>query len=257
MTVKNKSAVEEILRGLEEEAEKQKKAIIRDAKKEARRILAEAKESAKEEYSRIITQKTQKLQAEVNRIIRNAEVEREKTLSEVRVRFLNNAFKLTLKELERIRGTERYEEGLKRIIEEALSEFGERWKADLTPEILADIIAESSPQGLISHDEAISIAKGLIEKGREAIAPELLIVLQSLKRKSPDVIIQCNPRDRTAVERIIHDKGLNAIVETNSDITGGIVLYSSDRKIVIDSSFEARLKKVRRLFSKELIEMFF
>lgn len=257
MTVKDKSAVEEILRGLEEEATKQKKTILRNARNEARRIISKAKEKAEEEYTRIFNQKTQKLQAEVNRIIRSAEVEREKILSEVRLKLLKEAFKYSLKEIERIRGTEKYKRGLRSIIEEVLSEFGDRWKTELTPELLAEVITKSNLQGFISYEDALYIAKTLIEKSKEALSPELSIILQSMKRNAPDIIIECNPKDMSFVEKIIKDKGLNVAIEPNPKITGGIIMYSTDRRILIDSSLEARLRKLRRLFSKELIEMFF
>lgn len=248
-----KSAVEEILKGLEEEGKTQINQIIKQARAQAQEILKNARRKAEEEHAQIIKIFKQQAELEANKILKNADVEAEKILSTVKHTFLDEVFKKTLKLVDSFRHTPRYREALSRLLDEALETIWVQTVAvRLTPEAVARVLKDLF-EGKIDYPQAVEAARKLLSEPEKN--SHLLIQIEKLLKNSEHVVeIEANPEDVSVLEELAREKNIKARVLPNNQIKGGLKVATEDRRQIADNTIEARLNKLKRLYSRQLIE---
>lgn len=256
MKLETKSSIEEIFKGLEEEGEKEKRRILAEAEEEAKGIVGDAEKRAREIYDSIIEQKRSIASGEVTKIIREAEQEAERKLADVKVRFVNHIFDLARKNILELRKTERYRQALKRLLQECLEEMGSTKPVDVADE---DALAETLLnvfRGKISREEALSAARSIIQN-REKSNSLLEMLKMEIAKNMPSVVITCAPEDEPVIKKILEELKIKARVVTDSSIDGGVLVNSADGKITVDNTLNSRINKLKKLYTKELVEKFF
>lgn len=73
----------------------------------------------------------------------------------------------------------------------------------------------------------------------------------------PSIVIRCAPDDEPVIRKILEEEGIKGKVITDNSIDGGIVVASADGKITVNNTFSSRVNKLKRLYTKELVEKFF
>ncbi len=248
---------EDILKALEEEGEKEKKRILREAKAEARRILKEAKTVASKEYRKELEDRISKAEAAARKILTEAEIERDRILTDIKLEFLKKTFSKALNYITSIRGTERYKDAMKRLLEEALTQIGSAKLKEIDEETLADLIYKASKHLKISYQAAREIAKNLLSE-KEYKKDELTRFLEMIVSKatiSPKVF--CNPEDEDLVSKIASEIGFKPVIVPDKRIQAGLKVSSADGRISVNNTIEARIRKLSQFFSKELVELIF
>lgn len=255
MKTETKSAVEEILKGLEEEGEQEKQKILKNAKLEAKRILDEAKLRAKEVYEELIKKESTRISAETSKILRKASIDAEKRLAEVKSKFINEVFENAILKIENLKKTKRYEEAFKRLLEECLNEIGVSIKHfNLDVNSLAEYLVEIT-KGKISKEDAFEAAEEIL-KYRDENSLLLEQIIRHIKETKPSIIVYCSKDDVQIAERALSEMKINAKIRTDADLRGGVKVSTVDGRIVVDNSLNARMEKLKRLYTKELIEKY-
>ncbi|MCX7831614.1 MAG: V-type ATP synthase subunit E [Actinobacteria bacterium] len=255
MKAEPKSAVEEILKGLEEEGEREKQKILKEARLEAKKILEQAKLRAKEAYEEIIKNESTRIQAETSKILRKASIEAEKRLAEVKSKFLSEVFEKAISKIENLKKTKRYEESFRRLLEECLSEVGISLKHfNLDEDSLAEYLIEIT-KGKISKEEAVEAAEKIL-KDRDKNSLLLEQILRHMKKTKPSIIVYCSQDDVKLAEKILSEMKINAKIKTDANIKGGVKVSTVNGRIIVDNSLNARMEKLKRLYTKELIEKY-
>jgi V/A-type H+/Na+-transporting ATPase subunit E len=75
--------------------------------------------------------------------------------------------------------------------------------------------------------------------------------------------VQCTPKDRDAVNRVIQqlssEKNVNLNIDSDaplSDSIGGVVVKSSDGFVTFDNTFEARIERLKPALRKQIAQLF-
>lgn len=256
MKLETRSSIEEIFQGLEEEGEKEKKKIIAEAEEEASQILREAERKAKDTYDSIIAEKKSIISGEVAKIIREAEQEAERKLADVKVRFVNLVFDSALQEILKLRKTEKYAISLRNLLQECLAEIGSVTTSDsLNEDALADALLRIFGEK-ITRQEALVAARSVLQN-REENSSLLELIRKEVEKNMPSIVIRCAPDDEPVIRKILEEEGIKGKVITDNSIDGGIVVTSADGKITVNNTFSSRVNKLKRLYTKELVEKFF
>lgn len=250
------SAIEEILKGLEEEGEKQKQKILKEAKSEARKIVSEAKKRAKEIYQSIYQENVSRIRAETQKIIRDAELQAERLVTDVKLRFLNEVFEQAIKEIVSQRQSERYKNAMKRFLEECISEAGAGKLVKIADEeSLSEWLVKIS-SGKLSKKEALEAARKILEDKDES-ERFLELIYRKIEKESPAFVVKCNPLDLRIVQDCLKELKISCRTVEDPNIEGGLIVATADERMVFDCTLKARANKLKRLFAKELVEEFF
>lgn len=105
-------------------------------------------------------------------------------------------------------------------------------------EVFDQAIKEVSELSGEAHEEALA---RLIEEGLEVIGPR--------------ATVQCNAREKKAVQSAIRKLGGKAKVtldDQSIDTIGGVMLVTEDGSVRFDNTFEARLERMRPALRKEV-----
>lgn len=256
MKVKHQeSALEEILKGLEEEGEKEKKKILAEAEKEAKKIIAEARKAAKEAYDSIIKEKTSQFKAQATNIIKEAELKAEKEVAQAKASILQEIFSAAQQKILKERYSDRYRNALHRLLIECLNEIGFRSQRSLTTKEEVASLLEELFKGKITKEESVLAAEKILEN-RGLYDDFLRLIKENIKAEVPLLKIICSPDDVDLVREIVALENINAEIKADKGISGGLIVATVDEKIVVNNTLETRIEKLKRLHAKELIEEF-
>lgn len=153
------------------------------------------------------------------------------------------------------RVAEREKQHAQREAEEIISEYREKARREAQSReerIHAHRVIETRKQELAQRQAFVETVFGRVLEGMRTRArdDEYRAWLQRMIKKGlaqfrdEKPVVYCSAQDRTLVESLAGEYGVTC-AEESLDITGGIVLKSTNKRVTIDCSAEAELERVK------------
>jgi V/A-type H+/Na+-transporting ATPase subunit E len=231
-------SLDKILQALETEAEHQVAAIEQTTRAQIDQIQTQARAEVELVRQKRLVAIQTPLQAEQARILNKAKLEALQIVLGTREALLADLFEAAVQQLAALSKLEGYDRLLQQLLEEAVAALGKAGAVRATT-----IVQPYSP------------AEGM---GRQALPSKS----ESRIGASAPFHVEVQSQDIDLMQNIVQTMGLQAVVEgtlknEGFSALGGVAVTTSDGKIRLVNTLEARLGRVANLYRAQVAEMLF
>jgi len=92
------------------------------------------------------------------------------------------------------------------------------------------------------------------DKARYAAALRALI-REAATGLNGRLVVEVHPEDQDLSKRAVRDLGLDADVATSADVSGGVRVFTADRRFVVENTLASRVERVRPVLASEVARL--
>lgn len=255
-------AFEELISGLEEEAELKEKRIRDNAEKKIQEIMEKAEEDAGRIEDEQTSKATVNLKNEQAKIMNEAKFYLNREMAAYKEKLLGKVFKKVEEELLDLKKNRaEYKKALKSLLRETIEELPGEYVFEASDEkaLTMELLKEIGAREKYSDDELSAVADKLSKMRKKPKYEELIRELMEKTKKSSSekIIVNVPPEDKELMEEILKEENIDFSIRTELESSGGLQVLTGDGSITLTNTFESRLSRIKEKMREQLYSLLF